>query len=86
MSSECFTLSTELNSVTNILNEGSIISIALACLMALTILYSIYADNKKPVGNIKRLTVTSNQIIGVQEEFKELEESQDNENSIHAIK
>jgi hypothetical protein len=86
MSSECFTLSTELNTVTNILNEGGLISIILACMMAITMLYSIYSDNKKPVGNIKRLTVTSNQIIGVNEEFKELEESQDNENALHVIK
>lgn len=80
MSSECFTLSTELPSVTNILNEGSIISIILASLLAITILFSIYLDNKKPTSTLTRVSYTSNQIIGVVEEFKELEEI-DNENS-----
>lgn len=80
MNLECFTLSTELSSVANILNEGSIICIILASLLALTILLSIYLDNKKPKTTLSRVSYTSNQIIGVAEEFKELEEV-DNENS-----
>lgn len=80
MQLECFTLSTELSSVANVFNEGSIICIILASLLAIVILLSIYLDNKKPKATLSRISYTSNQIIGVAEEFKELEEV-DNENS-----
>ena len=80
MVSECFRFTDELESADKIMNEGSILCIVLAFLMAIVIVYGLYADNKKVVSNLKRVpsaTQGNNNIFVAPEEFKEFDDSMD---------
>ena len=79
MASECFNLSDKIESVEKIINEGTIICIGIACLMALIIVYGIYADSKKPTSSLKIVSDVRNNVFVAPEEFKEFEDSVDQE-------
>jgi hypothetical protein len=81
MASECFTMFNSITSARSLFNEGSIICLVLASLLSLLILYSLYADNKKPVSNLKRVPGTQQNVFVSHEEFKEFEDSVDNDGS-----
>jgi hypothetical protein len=81
MASECFAISSRIESANQVMNEGSIVCIALACLMTMLVILGLYFDNKKPVSKLKKVPGTRNNIFVQAEESKEFEESIDNDGS-----
>ena len=86
MVSECFRFTDEFEAADKIMNEGSILCIILACLMATLLLYGIYADGKKTVSNLKKVQGNqTNNIFVAAEEFKEFDDSIDhNDPEVHS--